>query len=172
MKSTTCQQNKQRGGEFHTPPAIEPYKLLVRLLISIHAGFIIPRPFLAINYWFCIPSLFKCWMHFSWLELPNGFFSLFMATWRRLVLAYIHGKAAKCRNNLGSWWLKSAKNTFSLYVISQDFLNQFSLNFSFISVFGHCMEFIFKNCQSLAGLSVTSRFREFFESHFRRVFSI
>ena len=35
-------------------------------------------------------------------------------------------------------------------MISQDFLNQFSLNFSFISVFGHCMEFIFKNCQSLA----------------------
>ena len=59
--------------------------------------------FFAINYWFCIlSSLFKCWMHFSWLELPNGFFSLFMATWRRLVLAYIHGKAAKCRNNLGS----------------------------------------------------------------------
>ena len=100
-------------------------------------------------------------MHFSWLELPNGFFSLFMATWRRLVLAYIHGKAAKCRNILGSKWLKSAKNKFTWCDFKRFFkpiFINFFFNFRFWSLNAIHIQKLSKSCRLKCNQSISRIF--------------
>ena len=58
-----------------------------------------------------------------------------------------------------------------LDVISRIFPSKFQ-QIHLISVSSHCKRFIFKIRQTVAGTSITSRFHDFFKSHFWRVFAI
>ena len=81
-----------------------------------------------------------------------------MATWRRLVLAYIHGKAAKCRNNLGSWWLKSAKNKFSLCDFTRFFkpiFIKFFFHFRFWTLHGIYIQKLSISCRPKCNQSIS-----------------
>ena len=55
-------------------------------------------------------------------------------------------------------------NLSSLDVISRVFSSNFH-QIHLIDVSGHCIRFTFKSCQIVAGISITSQFHDFFESH-------
>ena len=59
----------------------------------------------------------------------------------------------------------------SFDVISRVFPSKFQ-EIHFIFVSGHCMRFVFKIYQTVAGVSATSQFHEFVEFYFWRVFAI
>ena len=67
-----------------------------------------------------------------------------------------------------SKWLKPAKNK-----LTEENVRVFTSKLQQIHIFSvscHCMLFIFKICQSVAGRSITTHFHEFYESHFWRSF--
>jgi hypothetical protein len=68
----------------------------------------------------------------------------------------------------GAQWFQTAqtRQKYSLEVISRIFPSKFQ-KIDLISVSGHCMHFILKICQTVAGIiSVTSQFHEFLNSIF------
>ena len=91
--------------------------------------------------------------------------SLFAVAGRSTKL-YLREGGEDDSTHCGSKWLKPAKNKFT-EVISQVFTNKFQP----VSVSGHRIFFIFKICQTVAGIRVQSISR-IFQSNLWRVFAI
>ena len=85
--------------------------------------------------------------------------SLFAVAGRSTKL-YLREGGEDDSTHCGSKWLKPAKNKFT-EVISQVFTNKFQPS-HIVSVSGHHISFIFKICQTVAGITIMSRFHDFF----------
>ena len=85
--------------------------------------------------------------------------SLFAVAGRSTKL-YLREGGEDDSTHCGSKWLKPAKNKFT-EVISQVFTNKFQPS-HIVSVSGHRISFIFKICQTVAGITIMCRFHDFF----------